>query len=360
METKKIYSITQIEGACIIGSPIVAGILIAHNYKVFGERQKGTAWIFIGFLWTFTLIGLAMLIPEGVVDSIQMFIPITNGLILYPIINKTQGDRIKEHFDNDGLKGSNWIVVGLTALVVAIILTPIIILDRISPINDYTRHAFNSNGIYYNSSMPLEEVNKLGGILQRIEYFNTENTAEVVFISTDTTFEFKLIMEKSLFHDTILLNETKLIFNHVGSYDFEKPLIFKITDQYLNNDKVITIDNYDSIPILFEVEFFSRNPNFRLIYNKSIDEWERKKFQGLIMNMEEIFSAQNSFDFLIDLENESYHLKLFIPKQSWYNPQLLSEVKYIKQKLNNAGFNYPFKVMLVDNSTIELEEKEVE
>jgi hypothetical protein len=155
MYNNKIYNLKQIEVACVIGSPIVAGILIYNNYKNFGERQKGVAWIFIGILWTLALIGIAMLIPENIVDSTRLVIPAINGLILYPIINKLQGARIKEHFDNNGEKGSNWLVAGLTIFVAALILTPIIVLDQISPINDYTRQAFESNGIYYNSEMPL-------------------------------------------------------------------------------------------------------------------------------------------------------------------------------------------------------------
>jgi hypothetical protein len=57
MDKKKIYNLKQIEGACVIGSPIVAGILIYQNYKKFGQKAKGISWIFIGILWTVALIG---------------------------------------------------------------------------------------------------------------------------------------------------------------------------------------------------------------------------------------------------------------------------------------------------------------
>ena len=242
MDDKKIFNLKQIEVACIIGSPIVAGILISHNYKMFGEKQKGFLWIIIGTLWTLGLIGIAMLIPENIVDSTKMVIPVLNGLILYPIINSLQGEKIKEHFDNEGTKGSNWILAGLTVLIAAMILIPIILLDRVSPINQYTRQGFNSNGIYYNYDMPIDEVNKLGGILQRIEYFNPESPAEVVFLSTDTTYEFKLITEKDFFNDDTYLSDMKQIFKHIGRYDFKKSLSYKITDTYLANDKLIELN----------------------------------------------------------------------------------------------------------------------
>lgn len=360
MNNKKLYNLKQIEGACVIGSPIVAGILIAYNYRVLGDRLKGIAWILIGILWTLALIGIAMIIPENISRNAGMVIPLLNGTLLYPIINRLQGDQIKEHFDNNGEKGSNWVVVGLTVLMVASILTPIILLDRISPINKYTRQAFNSNGIYYNSGMPLDEVDKLGGILQRIEYFNSKFPVEVVFLSNDTTYEFKLITEKEFFKDSAYLNEIQQIYKHLECYRFRKPLSFKITEPYLKDDKQILLDNYGKIPDLLETVSFTNNPNFKLIYSISVEESERKKFQRLIMDLNTIFPAQNKFNFLLDFEDEKYTLRLLIPMQSWNIPQLLSETKYCKERLNNFGFKHPFRLVLMDNSTIELKEKEIE
>ena len=70
--------------------------------------------------------------------------------------------------------------------------------------------------------------------------------------------------------DSIYLNEVQQIFNHVNSYKFKKPLIFKITDPLLKNDKVIALNNEENIPRLLEVVTFSQNHNFRLVYEKSI------------------------------------------------------------------------------------------
>ena len=360
MDNKKIYNLKQIEGACVIGSPIVAGILIYYNYKNFGQKSKGIAWIFIGIVWTISVIGLAMLIPENLVKSTSMVVPILNGLILYPIINRLQGEKISEHFNNNGKKGSNWLVAGLTIVFVAMIFVPIILLNRITPINEYTRQAFDSNGIYYNSKMPLDEVNKLGGILMRVHYFSPESPAEAVFISTDSIYEFKLITDKTNFNNNAYLTDIQQIFKHVGRYNFKKPLIFKLTDPYLKDDKILKLVNYDSIPLILEMEQFEKNQNFRLLYEKAIDKSEREKFQRLILDMDKIFFPQNKYDFLMDYENETYFLKLFIPRQNWKSPQLLTEARFIKERLNNFGFKHPFRLILIDNSTINVEEFEIE
>lgn len=360
MDNKRIYNLKQIEGACIIGSPIVAGILIFYNYKNFGEKSKGIAWIFIGIIWTIAVIGLAMLIPDNLVKSTSMVMPMLNGLLLYPIIKRLQGDRINEHFVNNGKKGSNWLLGGLIIGFVSIFIALIILLNRITPINDYTRQEFGSNGIYYNQKMPLAEVNKLGGILQRVQYFGTESIAEVVFISSDSIYEFKLIADKSNFNNNLYLTDIQQIFKHVGRYEFNKPLIFMLTDPYLKDNKIIKLVNYDSIPLILEMEQFEKNQNFRLLYEMAIDKSERDKFQRLILEMDRIFIPQKKFDFLMDYENDIYFLKLFIPKQNWTSPQLLTEAKFLKDRLNNFGFKYPFKLTLIDNSSENVEEFEIE
>ena len=360
MDNKRIYNLKQIQGACVVGSPIVAGILIAYNYKAFGQSQKGILWIFIGILWMLALIGIASVIPESISKSAGLVIPFLNGALMHPIVNRLQGEQIKEHFDNNGEKGSGWIIAGLTVLVAALILTPIILLDRISPANNYTRQPFNTNGVYYNNNMPVSEVNKLGGILQRIEYFNPQSPAEVIFLSTDTTYEFKLITDKSLLNDTLYINEIKQIFKHVNSYQFKKPLTFEITDPLLKNDKIIVLDDEKNIPRLMEVVPFSKNQNFRLIYDKAIAELEREKFQKAILEMSNIFPPQNKSQFIMDYEAGNYSLRLFIPRQSWSNARLITDAKYVKQRLNDFGFYYPFKLLLVDNTLNEMQEKEIE
>jgi len=360
MDNQRIYNLKQIEGACVIGSPIVAGILIFYNYKNFGEKSKGIAWIFIGIIWTIAVIGLAMLIPDNLVKSTSMVVPMLNGLILYPIIKRLQGEKINEHFNNDGKKGSNWLVAGLTIAFVAMIFVPIILLNRITPINEYTRQAFDSNGIYYNHKMSLTEVNKLGGILKRVHYFSSESPAEAVFISTDSIYEFKLITDKTNFNNNSYLTDIQQIFKHVGRYDFQKPLNFKLTDPYLKDDKIVQLVNYDSIPLILEMEQFERNQNFRLLYEMTIEKSERDKFQRLILEMDKIFFPQKKFDFLMDYDNDTYFLKLFIPKQNWDSPQLLTEARFIKERLNNFGFKHPFQLILLDNSTVNVDEFEIE
>lgn len=360
MIKQRIYNSRQIQAACIIGSPIVAGLLIAHNFRKFGNNQKSLLWIVLGIVWTGLLIGLGSLLPERLASSTGMVVTFINGALIYQIVNKIQGDKINEHFENDGDKGSNWIVAGMIICVVAIFAIPMIMLNNLAQIDNYNRQAFGKNGVYFNQEMNINEVNKLGGVLSRVDYFNAESVAEVIFLSNDSAYELKLIIDKSAVTDSTFNVYVKELFNHINGYDFRKPITFKTTDVYLKNEKVIELDKNAEYASLAEIEVFSENPNFILLYHKDFNKVERGKFQKLILEMNNIFPPQNRFDFFIDFENGVFSLRLFIPKQYWNQPQLISEAKFLKDRLINYGFEKPFKLILVDNTTLDYEEKQIE
>lgn len=359
MEKQRIYNSRQIQAACIIGSPIVAGLLIAHNFRKFGNTQKSLLWILLGIAWTALLIGLGSLLPARLASSTGMVVTIINGALIYQIVNKIQGDKINEHFENNGEKGSNWIMAGMIICVVAIFAVPLIMLNNLSQIDNYNRQAFDKNGIYYNQEINIEEVNKLGGILSRVDFFNSESAGEVIFLSNDSTYELKLIIDKSAATDSTFNVYLKELFNHINGYDFRKPLTFITTDVYLKNERIVELDKNEEYASLAEIEVFSKNPNFILFYHKDFNKVERGKFQKLILEMN-IFPLQNRFDFFVDLENGMFSLRLFIPKQNWNQPQLISEAKFLNDRLNDYGFEKPFKLILVDNTTLDYEEKQIE
>jgi hypothetical protein len=359
MDNKRIYNLNQIEGACVIGSPIIAGILIFLNYKNFGEKNKGIAWIFIGIIWTIALLGLTMLIPDNLLKSLRMAIPLLNGLILYPIIKRLQGDKIDEHFVNNGKKGSNWFVALLLLIFISIIVLIYMVIIRTSPISDYSRRSFGENGIYYNQNMPVAEVDKLGGILQRLDYFSPNGAAEAIFIAVDSIYEFRLITDKEYINDNQYLNAFQQLFKHVDRYDFQKPLTFKLIDPDIKHEKIVELSNYESIPLLVESERFEKNHRFMLYYELAIEKYELKKFQNLIHELDRIFIPQNEYDFIFDYENDTYILKLYVPMHSWTSEQVLTEFRFLKGRLNNYGFKYPFRLLLQDDSGENVEEFEI-
>ena len=360
MDDKKLYNLRQIQIWCVLGSPFVAGILISQNYSKFGEGRKSTLWIFIGTLWTLALFGIAMLMPDGTTRSAGMLIPLLNGALIHPIVDRLQGERIRNHFENDGGKSSNGLPIVLSLILMALIITPTILLDRISNTNNYLRADFNGNGVLYSHNTSIEEVDKLGNILTRVEYFSPENPVEVVFEDCDSVIELKLVSDKGYFNNLEFLNEIQSVFKHVSLYDFSKPVGFNLIDKYLKKEKRIHLSQSDSIQYLMESVPFVDNENFRLYYDIMIPEPERAKFQDVILQLDNLFPHQYQFSFICEVADNSFLLNLYIPKTEWNNPKLISEAKLLKTELNQADFSKPFRVKLFENSETNYEEFEIQ
>ncbi|WP_319501666.1 hypothetical protein [uncultured Draconibacterium sp.] len=360
MDNKKLYNLRQIQIWCVLGSPFVAGILISQNCSKFGEARKSTLWIFIGTLWTLALFGIAMLIPDETTRSAGMLIPLLNGALIHPIVDRLQGERIREHFENDGAKSSNGLPIVLSVILIALIVTPTILLDRISNFNNYLRADFNGNGVFYTQNTSIEEVDKLGSILTRVDYFNSENPVEVVFADCDSVIELKLVTDKDYFDNSEFLNEMLPVFKHLSFYDFSKPVRFNLIDEYLKTGKRINLSQSDSIQYLMESVPFIKNENFRLYYDIMIPEIERSKFQDLILKLDNLFPHQYQFNFICEVADSSFLLNLYIPKKEWNNPKLISEAKLLKTELNQSDFSKPFRVKLFESSETNYEEFEIQ
>ncbi|TKG91466.1 hypothetical protein EYV94_20780 [Puteibacter caeruleilacunae] len=359
MDNKKLYDLNQIRFACILGSPFVAGILISHNYSKFGERRKSILWIVICTLWTLSIVGISMLIPENI-TSTGLVIPLINGWIIHELVKNRQGERLNEHFENNGEKGSNWLPLGLTALVVALIFGPVIFLDKYLNENNYLRADFKGNGVFYNLETPIDQVDKLAGILTRMGYFNPDKLSEVVFVDCDSVFELKLVSDKDYFNDTEYLNDMQSVFKHISYYDFSKPVKFNLIDEYLKTEKRIVLSQSDSIQYYMESVLFVKNKNFKLCYDIMIPEDERLKFQDLILGLKRFFPHHFKGVFIYGIVDNSYMLSIYVPKANWKKPQLLTEVKLLKRKLNEANFSKPFRLNLYDPTGTDQEELEVQ
>lgn len=360
MENVKIYNLKQIETACIVGSPIAAGILIAHNFRKWDNDKQAINWIIIGILWTVGILAISLLIPEGTLDRSLTFLPFINGAILYPIIKKYQGNKIDEHFENSGEKVSNWNVTGIIVIIMALIMTPLILIDQNSPINDYVRKDFSGNGIYYNSTMPVEEVEKLGGIMKRIEYFIPENQSEIIFLNNEFEYKLKLIIDKAYFKDVEYINFLQSLINHLNKYKFKKRINLCLIDELLSNEKEIKFNKNLNFEVIYEVDNFIRKPNFRLYYNIDVPAEERMKFQDVILGLDNIFTTQFQTDFVIDIVDSYYKLNLYSPKANWTSQDVLTEATKLKRRLNSSSFSKPFRLVLFDENQYGYEEKEIE
>jgi hypothetical protein len=91
-----IYSAKHIRMGTFFGGPLIAGYLIAENYKVFGDYGKAkTAWLYC-ILATVVIYSGALLIPDSV-HFPNYLIPLVYCWLAYYIVQRFQGDEINAY-----------------------------------------------------------------------------------------------------------------------------------------------------------------------------------------------------------------------------------------------------------------------
>lgn len=119
--TEKIYKDRAISIGTFLGGPLVAGYLIAENFKVFKDNEKAkTTWI-IAIFTTIVLFGGLSFIPENIKIPNQI-IPIIYTVIASSLAKRFQEQKSKEHIENGGKYYSWWriIVIGIIGLLISV------------------------------------------------------------------------------------------------------------------------------------------------------------------------------------------------------------------------------------------------
>ncbi len=127
--TQKIYKKTSITSGTFLGGPLVAGYLIAQNFKAFGEPGKARkSWIY-AILATVVIVGGIFFIPAHI-DIPNFLIPLVYTLITLLLVERFQGRGISAHIAAGG-PAFSWgrtILIGLIGAAVTAITAFILVL----------------------------------------------------------------------------------------------------------------------------------------------------------------------------------------------------------------------------------------
>jgi len=126
-EAKKLYSQRAISITTFFGGPLAAGILMRQNYLNLGKDKAGLNSLFLGVISTIFIFAGLFALPDVTIDKIpSQLIPFLYTGIIFFIVEKTQGKKLKEHKENNGEFYSGWKAakigaLSLLALVIALV-----------------------------------------------------------------------------------------------------------------------------------------------------------------------------------------------------------------------------------------------
>jgi hypothetical protein len=122
-DTKKLYSQKAIGIATFFGGPLAAGYLVKKNYQSLGLESHGKKAFIIGIVSTLLLFAGVFSIPEHILDKIpNALIPAIYTGIIYLIVERLQGQDLKEPLENGRAFQSAWKAVGVGAISMLILL----------------------------------------------------------------------------------------------------------------------------------------------------------------------------------------------------------------------------------------------
>ncbi|HKV32939.1 MAG TPA: hypothetical protein VJP89_01320 [Pyrinomonadaceae bacterium] len=202
--TETIYTQNSIWGGSFLGGPLVAGYIIARNFKAFNESPK--AWV----TWIVTICASAVILGAAFLlsDTNWRGIPIAYTAIAYGLIRHYQGAKIDAHIKAGGATHGYLNIIGVSLAGLIITFIPIIVIaiavESINPTE--TQQSFTERDIlespavreyqslkhkiyFLRSNISVEEIDKLAAGLTKTGFFNEASRRQVYVRKVKDTYE---------------------------------------------------------------------------------------------------------------------------------------------------------------------------
>jgi hypothetical protein len=194
--TKKVYKDRAIWTGTFLGGPLVAGYMMAKNFKVFGDKRKYIkTWIF-SIIATVIIFGGVFLIPDNV-NIPNQIIPLFYTGIAYLLVYRFQKQKINAHISAGGKFYNWWRVIAVGFIGLAITIIPVFafffIYDAI-PNNETSKtYGILKHEIVFDKDNITEsEVDKLADGLIQINFFDQEETKYVYAKKVENNYELSI------------------------------------------------------------------------------------------------------------------------------------------------------------------------
>lgn len=238
--TTKIYQDKAIWVGTFMGGPLVAGYLMAENFKAFNETDKAKkTWIY-AIIATVIVFGGVFLIPENIKIPNQI-IPLIYTGIAYYLVQHFQGQNILAHLNSGGQFFGWWrtIAVGLIGLVISLI--PIfgfaIVSEGISNASITTKtFGIMKHEIAFDKSNISEiEVNQIADALTKTAFFDDAITKYVYADKVDSKYELKISVVDGIANDTQALQPFMALRTDLQTMFPNNKIVIKLVVDTLDN-----------------------------------------------------------------------------------------------------------------------------
>ena len=122
---EKVFSEKAVRIGTFLGGPLVAGYLMAENFKAFNETEKANNTWIISIVSSIVIFAGLFLLPfsEKIPNSV---IPLASTAVVSYLVQKYQGPQIQSHVTLGGQTFGWWRVIIISLIGLAVTILPII------------------------------------------------------------------------------------------------------------------------------------------------------------------------------------------------------------------------------------------
>jgi hypothetical protein len=372
----KIFTNKAISIATFFGGPLAAGLLISKNFKVFGNENAARNSIFIGIISTILLLTGVFLIPENIaVKSLQALIPTIYTALVYFLVEKLQGQKIRDFLANNGRTAPNRQAVGYGLLGFLTIATFIIIyvviaipkeelcsipqVLRITQIYDDKKININKNvRLHYSREIDKSKSQKIAEIIKQSGFMEGSEGADLFLDEELMKFRLKFIVP-----DISNLSDPSIIyeFNELKKYindnlNFDKPIEILFTDICLVDEFELPENDNSNLQVYepqIELHTYKIN-DFHTIYYNVIMPIEDVRIVGeAVKRLKGYFPVNQRIDIIFLNNDDNYLIKFFVLKNFWQEPSIIYMLKSTVDYIKNSGIEKQINLVLIDSQTNE-------
>ena len=359
--SRKIFTNKAISVATFFGGPIAAGFLISKNFRVFGNVNAARNSIFIGVLSTFLLFAAIFIIPEHIVDKIpQPLIPLVYTAIIAGIVDKLQGQKIKEFLSGNGEKASNWQAAGYGFFGLIIIAAFIGIMIFSLPPEGYEKSLSVDKNVklYFSKDVDELKTERIASVIKQSGFMEGSEGADL-FLSNEKNF----LRLKFVLPDMSVLSDTMFISNFNGFENFinyhlnlDKKIKIGFTDINLLESfelKEMEFDNPQGYEPALYLQPYQVNDFHTIFYNLSMPIEDVKKVESTVKRLKTYFPENQRIEIIFLNSEPNYTIKFFVAKNLWQDKGITDRLKSTVDYIKSSGIDKIINIVLIDNQTFE-------
>lgn len=357
----KIFTNKAISVATFFGGPLAAGFLISKNFKAFGKEEAARNSIFLGIGFTFIILVLLFLLPDQIAGKIpQTILPAIYTGVIALIVDKLQGEQIKDFLDKGGQKASNWIAAVYGFVGSLIIILFVIILSISAPFPGYQKEIKVDKNVtlHYNKKIDQQLSSRMAHIINQSGFMAGSAGADLFLNENQKSYQLKFItLSSENINDTAFVNTFHRFENFLNfNLNLKKNLKISFTDPTLSQNYELpesTQKNQQFYEGILYLQNYTVSPTQHILYNYDMPIADVEKVKDAVKRLKAYFPSNQNIDIIFLNNGIDYTIKFFVAKAAWQMSSVTERLKSTVDYIQHNGITKKIHLVLIDNQTFE-------